>query len=292
MSSNDAHDPTLTDERLREQKRVADFLAAPRKKRRSYIVTALTQNTASEYRNSIEHYVRVNFKSVALSHARNIEELKKAFGRQVVMVVYDDEFTDLDTGLNMINVLKRKKSAVPSSILFLTRQPSALIQEYNKILLPFHESDDYLVLERTDSPIIFSKIKAGLTNQSRRRSRRYKVDVPVSYFALNDDKFFNGRLTDLSIHGALLETTDTRLFVNEEQVKISIPAGNFLNAAEGDYLKLSARVRRVHIGGNMAGISFEHVSEKQLLRLTAYLSSLVNEQVTKAVLSLKLKQVK
>jgi hypothetical protein len=292
MSSNDTTDPTLTDERLREQKRVSDFLAAPRKKRRSYIVTALTQSTASDYRNSIEHYVRVNFKSVALSHAKNIEELKKAFGRQVVMVVYDDEFTDLETGLNMINGLKRKKSAVPSSILFLTRQPAALIEEYNKVLLPFHESDDYLVLERSEAPILFSKIKAGLANQSRRRSRRYRVDVPVSYFALNDDKFFNGRLTDLSIHGAMLETTDTRLFVNEEQVKISIPSGSFLNMSEGDYLKLSARVRRVHIGGNMAGISFEHVSEKQLLRLTAYLSSLVNEQVTKAVLSLKLKQVK
>ncbi len=292
MSSNDGHDPTLTDERLREQKRVADFLAAPRKKRRSYIVTALTQNTASDYRNSIEHFVRVNFKNVALSHARNVEELKKAFGRQVVMVIFDDQFTDLETGLEMISGLKRKKSAVPSSILFLTRQPSALIAEYNKILLPFHESDDYLVLERNETPVLFSKIKAGLAQQSRRRSRRYRVDLPVSYFALNDDKFYKGRLTDLSIHGAMLETIETRLFANEEQIKISIPAGSFLNAAEGDYLKLSARVRRVHIGGNMAGISFEHVSEKQLLRLTAYLSSLVNEQVTKAVLSLKLKQVK
>ena len=292
MSSNDGHEPTLTDERLREQKRVADFLAAPRKKRRSYIVTALTQNTASDYRNSIEHFVRVNFKSVALSHARNVEELKKAFGRQVVMVIFDDQFTDLETGLEMISGLKRKKSAVPSSILFLTRQPSALIAEYNKILLPFHESDDYLVLERNETPVLFSKIKAGLAQQSRRRSRRYRVDLPVSYFALNDDKFYKGRLTDLSIHGAMLETIETRLFANEEQIKISIPAGSFLNAAEGDYLKLSARVRRVHIGGNMAGISFEHVSEKQLLRLTAYLSSLVNEQVTKAVLSLKLKQVK
>ncbi len=292
MSSNDAHDPTLTDERLREQKRVADFLAAPRKKRRSYIVTALTQNTASDYRNSIEHFVRVNFKNVALSHARNVEELKKSFGRQVVLVIYDDEFTDLETGLEMISGLKRKKSAVSSSILFLTRQPAALIEEYNKILLPFHEADDYLVLERNETPVLFSKIKAGLAQQSRRRSRRYRVDLPVSYFALNDDKFYNGRLTDLSIHGAMLEAVDTRLFVNEEQIKISIPAGSFLNAAEGDYLKLSARVRRVHVGGNMAGISFEHVSEKQLLRLTAYLSSLVNEQVTKAVLSLKLKQVK
>jgi hypothetical protein len=292
MSSNDSHDPTLTDERLREQKRVADFLAAPRKKRRSYIVTALTQNTASDFRNSIEHYVRVNFKYVALAHARNIDELKKAFGRQVIMVIYDDEFTDLDTGLTMISGLKRKKTAVPSSILFLTRQPSSLIEKYNKVLLPFHESDDYLVLERTEVPILFSKIKLGLTQQSRRRSRRYRVDVPVSYFALNDDKFFTGRLTDLSIHGAMLETNDSRLFVSEEQIKISIPCGKFLEAAEGDYLKLSARVRRVHIGGNMAGVSFEHVSEKQLLRLTAYLSSLVNEQVSKAVLSLKLKQVK
>jgi len=292
MSSNDSHDPTLTDERLREQKRVADFLAAPRKKRRSYVVTALTQSTASDYRNSIEHFVRVNFKNMALAHTRNIDELKKAFGRQVVMLIYDDEFADLETGLTMISGLKRKKSAVPSSVLFLTRQPSALIEEYNKILLPFHESDDYLVLERTEPPILFSKIKAGLNHQSRRRSRRYRVDVPVTYFALNDDKFYNGRLTDLSIHGAMLETADKRLFVNEEQVKISIPTGVFLSSSDGDYLKLSARVRRVHIGGNMAGVSFEHVSEKQLLRLTAYLSALVNEQVSKAVLSMKLKQVK
>lgn len=285
-------DATLTDERLKEQKRVADYLAAPRRKRRSYVVTALTQNSASEFRNSIEHFLRVNFKAIAITHARNTEELKKAFSRQVVMLIYDDEFADLQLGMEMINGLKRKKSAVSSSVLFLTKHPADLIDAYNKILLPFHESDDYLAIDRTDNNLLFSKIKSGLTSQFKRRSRRYKVDVPITFYALNDDKEYTGKLTDLSIHGAMMDSGANRLFTQDEQIKVSIPASHFLGTGEGDFLKISARVRRVLIGGNRAGISFEHVSDKQLFRLTSYLSGLVNEQVTKAVLNQRLKSVR
>lgn len=292
MPPNDGHDATLLDERLKEQKRVADFLAAPRKKRRSYVVTALTQATAADYRTSIEHYLRVNFKAMAITHCHSVEELKKAFGRQVVMVIYDDEFSDLSLGLQMIHGLKTKKTAIASSVLFLTRQPSALIEVYNKILLPFHESDDYCVVDRTDTPVLFSKIRNGLTNQNRRRARRYKVDIPVNYYALNDDKNFAAKLTDLSIHGAMIDSGQTRLFVADEQMKISIPSENYLSSTEGDYLKLSARVRRVQIGGTKAGLSFEHVSQKQLLRLTLYLSTMVSDQVTKAAMTQKLRSVK
>lgn len=292
MSINDNHDATLTDERLREQKRVADYLAAPRRKRRSYVVTAFTQSTASEFRNSVEHFLRVNFKQMAIAHCKNAEDLKKAFGRQVVMLIYDDEFMEMNAGLQMISGLKRKKAAVPCSVLFLTRQPSDLIKAYNEQLLPFHESDDYLEVGHADSAVLFSKIKNGLVNQNRRRSRRYKVDVPMTYYALNDDKTFTGRLTDLSMHGGMIDSGNNRLFVEGEQLKLSVPCSNYLPAAEGDFLKISARVRRVQIGGSRAGISFEHVSDKQLLKLTMYLSALVNEQISKAVLTQKLKSVR
>lgn len=289
---NETPDAVLTEERLKDQKRVADFLAAPRRKRRSYVVTALTQQSASEFRTSIEHFVRVNFKGLAVAHCHNLEELKKAFGRQVVMVIYDDEFTDLQSGLHLIGNLKRKKSSVPSSVIFLTRQSANLISSYNQLLLPYHEADDYFELEKAESAILFSKIKSGLGQQSRRRSRRYQVDVAMNFYALSDDTSFPGRMTDLSVHGAMISSDSDRLFREGEQLKLSIPCGQYLNPTKGDFLKLSARVRRVKIGGTNAGVSFEHVSEQQLLKLTKFLSALVNEQISKAVMTQKLKSVK
>jgi len=53
----------------------------------------------------------------------------------------------------------------------------------------------------------------------------------------------------------------------------------------GDYLKLTAKVRRVFIIGDLAGISFEHLSEAKILALTEYLISMVAGQAAQRAMA-------
>lgn len=292
LTDKDQAQATDLDDRPKEKGgKVADYLAAPRKKRKSYVLLALGKSTNMELSAGIEHYLRTNFKGVALSAPKSPEELFKNFSRQIVLLIFDDEFMDLNQGLEMIAELKRRKNSAQVPVLFLTRQHDKLVEAYNKILAPFHESDDYINHSRAEPNLVYSKIRFGLLNNNRRKSRRYKIDLELKYFLLTDDQLHQARLVDLSVHGGLLKS-DGRIFKLGDQLKLHIPISDVLPISEGDYLKISAKVQRVFIDGTQAGISFEHVSEKQLLTLTRYLTEYVNELAVRKNLSQRARTVR
>lgn len=264
--------------------KVADYLQAPRRKRKSYVLLALGRGT-QDMSTGIEAFVRGAFKGVAIAQPRTIEELRKNFARQIVLMVFDDEFVDLPAGLELIKELKTRRGASSAPVLFLTRQPEKLVEGYNQVLSAYQESDDYLLYPKAEMAHIYSKIKTGLTSSYKRRSRRYKIDMELQYFLLADDKMHKGRLVDLSIHGGLIRAEDERIFRVGEQLKLHIPIADVMAPTAGDFLKISGKVRRVFIGGTQAGISFEHVSDSQLLRLTQYLTDLVDEQLARKSLA-------
>lgn len=264
---------------------VADYLAAPRKKRKSYVLLALGRAAGQDLSGGIEHYLRTNFKGVALSAPKTPEELFKNFSRQIVLLVFDDEFMDLQEGLNMVSELKQKKSSSQIPVLFLTRNPEKLIEAYNKTLAPFHETDDYVNYGRDELNHVLTKVRIGLTTNFRRRSRRYKIDMPLSYYLLTDDKMHAARLVDLSVHGGLLKSDDGQIFRLGDQLKLHMPVTDILPTHPGDYLKISAKVQRVFIDGTQAGVRFEHVSDTQLLTLTKFLTEYVNEQSARKALA-------
>lgn len=258
--------------------RVADYLAAPRKKRKSYVLFALSAQTQQNIAPSLENFLRTSFKNVALSMPKTPDEFVKNFSRQLVLIIFDDEFTGLEKGLSLLSDLKHRKNVGPVPVLFLTRDPSALIAAYNRELAIFQEVDDYVNYPKADLPQIYSKVRHALTNQNRRRSRRYQVSLPLTYYLLQDDKMHPGELLDLSVHGALLRANDKRIFRPGDQLKLHLPVAQFLPLNAGDYLKISAKVRRVYIAGDLAGISFEYVSDQQQLTLTKFLTSMVSDQ--------------
>jgi hypothetical protein len=260
---------------------IADYLSAPRKKRKSFVVLALGKGMKPDMAGGITAFVRTNFKTFAMAQAKTIEELRKHFTRQVVLLVFDDEFTDLEQGLELVAELKQKKSNTVVPVLFLTRNPELLIDTYNKRLLAFHEADEYLNYPKVPMTHVLSKVRAGLANRNRRRSRRYKVDTPVAYLSLSDDAQLPGKLLDLSIHGALVKAEEGKIFRLGDQLKLHLPISGYLPPVEGEFLKISARVRRVFISGSLAGVSFEHVTEKQLLTLTRFLTEMVNAQTVR-----------
>ncbi len=271
---------------------VVDYLQAPRKKRRSYVLVACGRNIPQDLQSQIDHFLKSQFKNYAISYPKSPEDLIKQFARQVKLLVYDDEFIESEEGnaaLALIEELKKKKGNAPVPVLFLTRSPERLIDGYGKVLLPYQEADDFVDYERMGAAHVFSKIRASLGSTNRRRSRRYKVDLELAYFLLNKDAFFPGHLVDLSIHGGLIKSDDQRTFHVGEQIKLHIPVAEFLAPTEGDFLKLSAKVRRVFIGGSQAGISFEFVTDKQLLMLTRFLTEMVNLQNARRLQAMRAK---
>jgi c-di-GMP-binding flagellar brake protein YcgR len=101
----------------------------------------------------------------------------------------------------------------------------------------------------------------------------------LQYYLLVDDQMHPGRLLDLSVHGGLLRAEDGRVFRAGDQLKLYLPIARYLAVDDGDFLRLSAVVRRVLIGGTHAGVSFEHMSDAQTHRLTTFVIEMVNQQV-------------
>jgi hypothetical protein len=260
---------------------VADYLAAPRRKRKSFVLLALGKDTTADLQGPLEQFLRAHFKGAAIAAPRSVDDLMRNFARQIVLLVFDDEFTDLKTGLELVRELKRKRSGVGVPVLFLTRHPSRLVDAYNKVLLPWHEGDDYVDVSRSEVPLLLSKVRTGLTGGFKRRSRRYAIDIAAAYDLLTDDRRYPGRIIDMSVHGALLKAEDGRIFKPGEQLRLHLPVDGKAMNLQGDFLRLAARVRRVFIGGAQAGVSFEHLSEGQVLALTTFITDLVETQLAR-----------
>ncbi len=269
---------TVTDDKKENKGRVADYLQAPRKKRKSYVVAALGPGTTHLY-SGIEAFLRSQFKNASIAQPKSIEELVKNFSRQVILLVLDDEFTDLEATLQIVAELKRKKSNQVIPTLFLTRQPQRLVTNYHKILSSFQESDDYIDWGRAEITHIFSKIRNGLNQQFARKSRRFKVDIPIRFQLISDDQTHYGRLIDLSIHGALLKTGNSLILRNSEQLKMYIPTMGLIPGYTEEFLRISGKVRRVFITGIYCGVSFEYLSDNMQLLVTTFVTNIVMKQL-------------
>jgi hypothetical protein len=77
---------------------VADYLQAPRRKRRSYVITALGGRTL-EFQPGIDGFVKSQFKNSSIAHMRSVDDLMRSFKRQVLLLIFDDEFVGLEESL-------------------------------------------------------------------------------------------------------------------------------------------------------------------------------------------------
>ncbi|RZA14387.1 MAG: PilZ domain-containing protein, partial [Proteobacteria bacterium] len=170
---------------------------------------------------------------------------------------------------------KRREETIP--VLFLTKDPEALINAYHTHLLLHRETDEYIVYTATTLPQILSRVKNGIDSKNRRKSRRYPVNIPLTYYHLTHDNLSNGRLIDLSLHGALVQAEENRIFKMGDQIKISLPTNGYLKLDTGDFIRISGRVRRVFISGNQVAISFEHMSDRQLQLVGELLLAIVGK---------------
>ncbi|MBC7533089.1 MAG: PilZ domain-containing protein [Oligoflexus sp.] len=276
---NDAVKKDPAEEKIAQNKLEA-YLQGPRKKRKNYVILALGDHFEYQIASGIENFVKKSYPALALSTAKTVDELTRQFGRNISLLVINDSFAPRDEVMKVVKALKEKRRDDNIPVIFLTKDAEALIKSYHGELLLYRESDEYLVYPSTSLPQILSRVKNGIDAKNRRKSRRYPVNMPVTYFHLTHDTKADGRLIDLSMHGALLTAGENTIFRLGDQVKISIPCSNFIHIADGDFIKISGRVRRVFISGNQVAISFEHVSEKQAQLIGQLLLAIVSRNFT------------
>jgi len=261
---------------------VADHLAAPRKKKKDYIVFAISDNFDPNLASVIEGYVRLNYKSLSLVHPKSSRDLQKLLNREIVLILIEDKFVGLDKTISLIKSLKVRKREKKVPVLFLTDDLESLVKKYHEELAPYHETDTYIEFRKLSEDQMFAKINNGIKHQNARKSRRYKVDVDLTYHHLTKNDNFRGKLIDMSVHGAVLQCVDNEVFRPGDQIRINLPISKYVETDFGDFIKISAKVRRVFIGGNKVAISWEYLSENQLFYLTSFVTEMVNQEMLRS----------
>lgn len=260
---------------------VEEYLSAPRRNRKKYILMALNPDFDRDLSSGMEAYLKKTFGEYSLLRPKSSQELARLMNRQIVLVVIDDDFSGIEDNIQIVKSLKEKKTEETIPVVFLTDHEEQLILEYNKKLLLYQEMDNYVSYKKMPLYQICARLQSAVTSiGSTRKSRRYKVDLRVHYRESNGGEQREAMLNDLSIHGGVLQVASDRLFRLNEQLIIRIPIGNILPTESTDFLRLFSRVRRVFMSGSRAGISWDLVSEKQFMTLTKFLLELVTRQTT------------
>ena len=273
-----------------QQANLSDYLQAPRRKRKNYIIMAFGQNFSRELAADIETFAKKTFTNLAVSTPSSLNELTRQFGRNIALLIINDEFDTLDNVIASVKSMKEKRHDEQIPVLFLTRSTNDLIKKYHEELLPYHETDDFIQYPGTPNQKIYAIIKNGVDFRNARKSRRYKVELPMKFFHLSKNQDYTAEILDLSIHGALVSTKNTasdesgQLFDIGDQLLLKIPVTNYLDITDGDFIKVSGVVKRVYISGTRAAIAFQHVSETRLKQLTEVIAKIVMVQLERKYL--------
>ena len=229
----------------------------------------------------IAGYVKKNYPSLALSNPKTPTDLRRQFGRNISLLILDDEFAEKEEIIDLVKTLKTKRKSELIPVLFLTKNARQLVVDYHKHLILYQEADEYIQYTGIPKQNVYARIKIGIDTRNRRKSRRYNVNIPLRFFHLDQNREINGVLEDISIHGSILRASDDCLFRDCDQLKLNIPTADYIYLGEGDFLKLSARVRRVYISGTRVALSFEHMSDTQHYKLGKLLSVLVTRDMAR-----------
>jgi hypothetical protein len=260
---------------------VAEFLQAPRKKQQNYVVFAISGGFRSEIRDEVLTYLQSLSKTLVLVQPKTPEELARQVSRQIHFLLIDDSFAERSKLLKLVRFMKEKRSAAGMPVMFFTRDPAGLTADYRQELMAHQEVDDFISLKGANPVEVVARIKQFIEARNRRRSRRFKAALPVMYQVLGATKWSPCQLVDISLHGAqIANAPQDALFHEKAQIRIQIPVAPWIGSADGELLHLSARVRRVSVGGEMAGLGFEHLNSRQLLALTKFVTALAASQNT------------
>jgi hypothetical protein len=265
---------------------MSDYLQAPRKKRKSFVAFGMGPNLDADTISAIQKFFATQYPKLVVLTVKSPDELVKLASRNIVLTLIDDEFAERGETLKAVRTLKEKRSDAPLPTLFLTKDVPSLIASYQGHLPLWHEVDDYLSLAESPRHKLFEKIKSCLENRNQRRARRFKTNIPITFQILDSGEHrFQGEIVDFSLHGAMLAATgNAHRFSTKDQLVIHFPLSQYVHG-KADFFRISARVRRVIISGDKAGISWEYLTGEKVGTLTEILTSIVSAGLSRAAAS-------
>lgn len=260
---------------------IADFLQSPKKKQRNYIILALGSSLAAAAKDEVTGYLQSLSKAFVLVQPKTPEDLARQISRQIHLLVLDDTFAERGKLLKLVRFMKEKLTSAGMPVLFLTRDATNLAADYRRELMVHQEMDDFISLKGISGIEIIARIKQAIETRNRRRSRRFKVSLPVAYQMLGASQWTSCSLVDISLHGAqIVDPSPGAVFQLKSQIRMEIPVAAEIGSADGEILRLSARIRRVSLGGERAGVSFEYLNDRHVLALTKFVTALAADQST------------
>jgi hypothetical protein len=265
---------------------MSDYLQAPRKKRKSFVAFGIGPNLDIDTISAIQKFFATQYPKLVVLTVKSPADLAKLATKNLVLTLLDDEFAQRAETLKAVRSLKENRTDAPLPTLFFTNDVPALIAEYQTQLPLWHEVDDYLNLSDSPRHALFEKIKACLEHRNQRRARRFKANIPITFQILDSGEHrFQGEIIDFSLHGALLSAAGkSHHFSTKDQLIIHFPLSQYVHG-KADFFRVSARVRRVIISGDRAGISWEYLTGEKVETLTEILTSIVNSGLSRAAAS-------
>lgn len=273
-------DETITD--TKKKSKVSDYLNNPNAQKKPLVIIALEPDFNRQKFATLQAQVVKLKGEYEFFVATTPKDLLRKSHRSISLVIISDQFCEQNLMLGCLKELKLKKHANMFPILFLSADPKKLIDGYHNTLLAFHEIDEYLPLTDFKPSLLFQRIEECLTPGQQRRSKRYKVDEPIKLYHLQTDETSSAKLIDISLYGAKVDGKKNDLFNQRDQVRLIIPIARTIGYNSGEFLKLSARVRRVHLSGTTVAVAFEHVNDSQTVTLAKLLAFYLNRSLVKS----------
>lgn len=278
-----------TQEPKKNRSGVVDYLSAPKKKRKNFIVLALGPRFDPDLSRAIGLFCKSQFPRHSVAVPKKKDEFLRQASRNLSLVIIDDQFLPLSELTETIKDLKEKKSDTNIPFLFLTQNSESLISEYNKSMLDYQDLDEYVELDKSSRIQLFARIKYGVDHRFQRRSRRFKMEIPIQFQVHKTQQMLQGTLLDLSVHGGFIRSAGGHVFSLTDQIRIFLPLSAALKERKDDVLRLTAKVRRVDIGGDRAGVSWEFMSAEKSNVITQFLFAIFEKFLSKSGAAMRAK---
>ena len=252
---------------------------------KKYIIFAFSQKVDPELAETLRIFVNKQYPNYTLVKPRTDQELLRYYNKEISIMLIDDMFVSIEKNITLIQAIKKKQMNTAIPILFITKKVNELVTEYNKKLLLYQETDSYIEQSKSSAQDISNEITKILEpnknfHKERRKSRRYKINLDAEFSSISHaHKSFKCRLTEISLHGAIIQCEADHIFKVGEQLVIRIRHNSSQHLEKTEFIRVSAKILRLFIEGDKAAITWKHVNEKQYISLTDLILSIVEKTV-------------
>ncbi len=260
---------------------VAEYLAQPRKKRKNYIVFVVGPNFDADLLKDLRGFCRSKFPRYSLSQPKNNEELQRQLLRNLSLMVVDPKFFENES-LDVIKQLKEAKKDSATKILFLTRDPSSLLKNYQKAKFSSSENDDFIDINDISKNHIFNRMK-NLLDMENLPPKKKPFGQQGVYYQVYDSETRNpGFVQGISIYGANLKSVSGKTFLKKDQIIVHLPLGNIKKQSDRDILRLAARIKSIDIASKSVSLSWIDLNESKKNLLLKLISSTLTKSLKMA----------